>query len=138
MDDRSDRDVAIALLIIRLSAAFFLAIWALDKLLGPGAALKTFSKYYLALDSNSAIMIFGALQIALVLAFALGAFRFWTYGAVVLMHAVSTFASWERYMEPWARPNILFWAAVPVLGGLIALFLLRHRDRFLSWDAMRS
>ena len=51
------------------------------------------------------------------------------------MHAASTLASWAKYMDPWARPNILFWAALPVLGALIALFILRKRDTLFAFDA---
>ncbi len=48
------------------------------------------------------------------------------------MHTVSVAASYQIYMDPLSRPNILFWAAIPVLGGMIALFLLRNQDRFLT------
>jgi hypothetical protein len=38
--------------------------------------------------------------------------------------------SWRQLLNPWADPaNHLFIAGLPVLGGFIALFLLRHRDR---------
>ena len=135
MQDKDDPELALALLIIRWSAAAFLLVWALDKILGPDAALRTFSKFYLPLDSTAVIALIGIVQLALVLAFAAGAFRTWTYGAVVVMHAASTLASWAKYMDPWARPNILFWAALPVLGALIALFILRKRDTRFAFDA---
>ena len=135
MRENNDAELAVALLIIRWSAAAFLLVWALDKILGPNAALRTFTKFYLLLDSTSVIAAIGIVQLALVLAFAAGAFRTWTYGAVVLMHVGSTLASWSKYMEPWERPNILFWAAIPVLGALVALFILRNRDTLLAFDA---
>lgn len=135
MQKQDDAELALALLIIRWSAAAFLLVWALDKILGPAAALSTFSKFYAPLDSAAVITAIGVAQLALVLAFAAGAFRTWTYGAVVVMHAVSTLASWTKYMDPWARPNILFWAALPVLGALIALFILRKRDTLFAFDA---
>ena len=67
-------------------------------------------------------------QLVLVIAFAAGFFKTFTYGTATPMHAASTFASYWRYMDPFARPNILFWAAIPVLAAMIALYILRHRD----------
>jgi hypothetical protein len=42
--------------------------------------------------------------------------------------------------NPWGGegPQLLFWAAVPVLPEMTALFVLRDCDRLLSVDAMRS
>ena len=134
-NEKADGELAFALLIIRWPAAAILLIWALDKFLRSVAALKTFSKFYLPLDSATLIGLIGVLRLVLVLAFAVGAFRTWTYGAVVLMHAGSTLASWSKYLEPWDRPNILFWATIPVLGPLVALFILRRRDTLFAFDA---
>ncbi len=127
-----DRELELSLAMIRLSTAGFLLVWAFDKILGPQAAMQTFSKFYLPLNDGNVILGLGLAQLALILAFAAGAFKTPTYAAVLLMHAVSTFASWPRYLEPLARPNILFFAAFPVLGALVALFILRHRDRLLT------
>jgi hypothetical protein len=52
------------------------------------------------------------------------------YGAAVVLHAVSVVVSWRPLLDPWADPmNHLFIASVPVLGALVALFLLRRWDR---------
>jgi len=124
-----DRDLECSLALIRVAIAGFLMVWVCDKLFNADGAVKTFSKYYFGLSGDSVMLGIGLLQLVLVLAFAAGLFKTITYGAVTLMHAVSTFASYERYMDPLARPNILFWAAVPVLAAMIALFVLRNRDR---------
>lgn len=128
----SDRELEITLAILRLSTAFFLAIWALDKILGTGRAMQTFSKYYAVVDSSTLIIAFGIIQLIIIALFATGLFKTFSYGAVLAMHAVSTIASYPRYLDPLARPNILFWAAIPVLAGMLLLFVLRRRDRFLS------
>jgi putative oxidoreductase len=55
------------------------------------------------------------------------------------MHAVSTASTYAHLLNPWGPgAQLLFWAAVPVLAAMIALFLLRDRDRLLSVDAARS
>lgn len=127
-----DRELEISLALIRFATAGFLLVWVFDKLLNDQGAMRTFSKYYTEVSASEAIFAVGIAQLILVLAFAAGLFKTLTYGAVTLMHAASTFASYERYMDPLARPNILFWAAVPVLAAMIALFILRRRDRLLT------
>lgn len=127
-----DRELEIPLAILRLSSALFLAVWAFDKILNNQHAIKTVSKFYVSVDSTSIILALGVVQLIVVLAFAGGLFKTISYGAVFLMHAVSTVASYQLYMTPLARPNILFWAAIPVLAGLLLLFVLRHRDNFLT------
>ena len=127
-----DRQLEISLAIVRLSTAFFLSIWAIDKIIGAPSAIKTFSKYYMTMDSTAVIIAIGVAQLIIFLLFAGGMFKTFTYGAVLLMHTGSVLASIPRYMDPLARPNILFWAAIPVLGAIIMLFILRDRDRSLT------
>ena len=122
----------ISLAILRLSTAFFLSIWAIDKIINTSRAGKTFSKFYLSVDESTVILIIGCLQLLIIFLFAAGLFKFFSYGAILLMHTASVVASFQIYMDPLSRPNILFWAAIPVLGGMIALFLLRNQDRFLT------
>jgi hypothetical protein len=130
--NNEDRSLLISLAILRLSTAFFLSIWAIDKILNTSRAGKTFSKFYISVDESTVILVLGCIQLLIILLFAAGLFKFFTYGAVLLMHTVSVAASYQIYMDPLSRPNILFWAAIPVLGGMIALFLLRNQDRFLT------
>ena len=46
------------------------------------------------------------------------------------MHAVTTLVSWSAYLQP--LDNILFFAAWPMLAGLVTLFLLRDEDRLFA------
>jgi putative oxidoreductase len=60
----------------------------------------------------------------------LGILRTAAYGAAAALHAVSVVVSWRQLLDPWGGDaNHLFIAGVPVLGALIALFLLRRWDR---------
>ena len=65
----------------------------------------------------------------LLLCFALGALRTWSYGLVMLLHVGSTFSSWQQYLNPYEGANRLFFAAWPMLAACIALFPLRDHDR---------
>lgn len=134
-----DTTLEISLLLVRLAVAAFMLVWAIDKVVSPEHAQGVFTRFYFWTPSTPVLLALGIAQIVIVLAFAGGFARVWTYGAVAVMHAVSTLSTWSRLLNPWgtgAQP--LFWAAVPVLAAVIALFLLRDRDRFLSVDAARS
>jgi len=47
-------------------------------------------------------------------------------------HLATTIVSFKMHFDPFAVPNILFWANWPILGGLIALFLMRKYDTMMS------
>jgi putative oxidoreductase len=135
----NDSRLAFSLLLIRFATAAFLLMWAIDKVVNPEHGQAVFSTFYLWKPSTQILLALGIAQAAVVLAFAAGFARFWTYGAVLLMHAVSTASTYQGLLNPWGPGvQILFWAAVPVLAAMIALFLLRDRDRLLSVDAARS
>ena len=74
--------------------------------------------------------LLGALQVILCIAFLLGLWKFVTYGLVMLLHVGSTLSSFPQYLD--AFNNLLFFAAWPMLGACVALFMLREYDRKLS------
>ncbi|MGD9710774.1 MAG: hypothetical protein AB7V46_01760 [Thermomicrobiales bacterium] len=133
----TDTRLEASLLLMRVAIAAFLLVWALDKVIAPEHARAVFSHFYFVPDAAPLILkAVGILQIGIVLAFGAGFARSWTYGAVLLMHAASTASTYAHLVAPWAEGSqLLFWAAVPVLAAVIALFLLRDRDRLLSIDA---
>ena len=131
MSGDHDRRLALSLAILRLSTGVFFLVWALQKLLAPEMARRVFETFYFSSPSDEMLLTTGILQTLIVLAFMAGLFRFWTYGALLVMHTISVFSTIPRLIDPLTSPNLLFWAAVPVLGLLIVLFLLRDRDTLL-------
>ncbi|MGF1464365.1 MAG: DoxX protein [Maricaulaceae bacterium] len=129
-----DRDIALSLFIMRALITVFFLIWVADKLFSPATSTRVFEAFYFSSPPVWLITAFGLAQLLVVLAFAAGVMRTVSYGAILLMHATSTLSTYERLLDPLARPNILFWAAVPVLGAVIALFLMRKRDVILNWE----
>ena len=126
----STRPLEISLLALRVSVALVLLIWAVDKLVRPEHSSSVFAGFYGVAGVGDGIVIaLGVAQLLLVLAFLAGIARTWTYGAVLLMHAATTFVSWRQYLAPYEGPNILFFAAWPMLAACLALFLLRDQDR---------
>ena len=137
MTNDIERPLAISLLLLRLSLGLVMMVWAFDKILNPGHGAAVFEGFYgISGVGESLIPLIGVAQGLIVLAFILGFARTWSYGAVLLMHAVTTLVSFSAYLQP--LKNILFFAAWPMLAGLIALFLLRHEDRLGSLGGRKS
>lgn len=135
----STRKMEIGLATIRITTAAFFLVWSIEKIVAPEIAQKVFARFYASTISHSVSISIGILQTAIVLLFAVGLFKLWTYGALLGMHAISTLASYEPLLNPYTPPNHLFWAAVPTLGALIALFLMRKEDQLLTFSrAARS
>lgn len=129
------RDIAgrlsLSLLLLRLSLGLVMMVWAFDKILNPGHGAAVLDGFYgLSGIGEQVIRAIGVVQGIIVLGFLLGVAKTWTYGAVLLMHAVTTLVSWSAYLEP--LKNILFFSAWPMLAGLVTLFLLRGEDRIVT------
>ena len=121
-----------SLLSLRVTVFIVFFIWTLDKFINPEHAAGIFKKFYfIPIDVNLSY-IMGAGQSLIILAFLLGLFKKWTYGALLVFHFVSTFSSFKQYLNPYDGANILFFAAWPMLGAMIALFLLREEDTLLT------
>jgi hypothetical protein len=122
----------ISLLLLRLSLGLVMMVWAFDKILNPGHGSAVLEGFYgLEGVGEQVIRIIGIIQGLIVLGFLVGFAKTWTYGAVLLMHAITTLVSWSAYLKP--LENILFFSAWPMLAGLVALFLLRGEDRIASF-----
>lgn len=121
-----------ALLILRITLGLFLLQWGVEKFVVPQYTVGIWSHFY-GLNVPAALgYVFGVVEIAIAACLFLGLFRTIAYAAAMALHAVSVAVSWRQLLDPWGDPvNHLFIASVPVLGALIALFLLRHWDRGL-------
>jgi putative oxidoreductase len=119
-----------AALLLRLTLGLFLLQWGVEKFVVPESAAAIWGHFYgLSIDRTLGYA-FGAVEIALAVCLFLGVLRTVAYAAAMGLHAVSVAVSWRQLIDPWADPaNHLFIAGVPVLGGFVALFLLRRWDR---------
>lgn len=125
------RFLPLTLLLLRLGVAVVMIVWTADKFLNQDHSRAVFSAFYgLSGMGDTALFLVGTAQAIVVLAFALGAFKTLSYGAVLLMHGVSTLSSWRQYLDPF--DHLLFFAAWPMLAACIGLFLLRDHDRLLA------
>ncbi|MGB5304702.1 MAG: hypothetical protein WBO57_00505 [Gammaproteobacteria bacterium] len=121
--------LAVSLFFLRISIFLVMLVWTLDKFINPQHAAAVYEKFYLIGGLGSQIMtVIGVIELIILVAFVAGYMKFYTYGSVLLLHAVSTFSSYKQYLAPYDGPNILFFAAWPMLAGCLALFLLRAYD----------
>jgi putative oxidoreductase len=119
-----------ALLALRITLGLFLLQWGIEKFVVPQSGVAIWSHYYGLNISQVVGYLFGAVEIAIAGCLFLGIFRTAAYGAALALHAVTVLVSWRELLNPWGGPvNHLFIAGVPVLGALLALFLLRHWDQ---------
>lgn len=123
----SDNRIANALFALRLGVFIVMLMWTLDKFVNPQHSAAVFDNFYgLGNVGPGLFMLIGALQLVLVLAFVAGFKKRFTYGAIFLLHAVSTLSSWQQYLDGFN--NLLFFAAWPMLAACYALYSLREMD----------
>jgi len=119
-----------ALLVLRITLGIFLLQWGVEKFVVPGNTPAIWGYFYGLSVPEITAYAFGVAEIAIAVCLILGLFRTISYGAALALHAVSVVVSWRQLIDPWGNDsNHLFIAAVPVLGALIALFMLRQWDR---------
>jgi putative oxidoreductase len=137
-DEALTQAVSRALLALRITLGLFLLQWGVEKFVVPQNTVAIWGYFYGLNVPQALAYLFGAVEIAIAACLFLGLFRTAAYGAALALHAVTVLVSWRELLDPWGTDvNHLFIASVPVLGALIALFLLRHWDRGVlngSWD----
>lgn len=118
-----------ALFLLRASVAAFFTVWAIEKFVKPETTVAIWKAFYFVgnLPPEASYGI-GLLQLIAVFCFFFGVLKFWSYGFLMVIHALSTLSSYERLMNPYDGHNHLFWAAVPTLAALIVLFMMRESD----------
>ena len=131
-----DRRDGLALLILRCGLVWFIFLWAAHKLITPGQ-YQDLARNIDGVDLGlGQVHLIGAVQIAICALALLGIFRPFSYGALLLMHAFTVSRRWERFLDPFAVNDRGFPVNrnpvidLAVLGALIALVLLIHRDHF--------
>jgi uncharacterized iron-regulated membrane protein len=130
-DDRNR--VGVALLILRITVFIVMLIWTIDKFIRPAHAASVYEHFYFLRGLGATtIYSIGIAELLLLFGFVIGFVPWLTYGLVLLLHAVSTFSSFWQYLHPFQGPNILFFAAWPMLGACFTLYYLRNLDTLWS------
>lgn len=122
-----------ALAVMRYSLAAFLLIWVIEKFIKPETTVAIWKAFYLVETMPVAgSYVIGVIQAIALLGLVLGVAKTFTYGFWVVIHGIGTILTYQTLMNPYQGANHLFWAAVPVLGALVALFLLRKEDTLFT------
>ncbi len=125
----------VALFFLRISVFLVMFMWTVDKFINPAHAAAVWGHFYFIKDVGpTAFIVIGSIQMTIILGFVLGIKKGTTYLLVLLMHTVSTLVSYKQYLNPFDGPNLLFFAAWPMLAACFALYLLRHNDTMLSMN----
>lgn len=128
------KDTRPPLFLLRLSIFVAMAAWVGDKFFRPDHAAEMLAEFYsLNFLTPGIVYGIGVVQAAILLAFLFGFRRKWSYGLVLLMHTVATFAAWRAYMDPFTGDNLLYFAAWPMWAALLALYALREHDTLLAF-----
>jgi putative oxidoreductase len=123
-----------ALFLLRVGLGLFLLLWSCDKFAEPAAAVKIFQVFYKIPISTPAAYLTGSVEALISILIIAGAWKTYTYAIGLALHAISTVASWRQLTTPFSQGHHLFVAAIPVLTGFIALYMLRDRDTLWALD----
>ena len=127
--------VRLPLFLLRIGVFIVMLMWTLDKFIRPGHAAGIFKRFYgIEGISPTVFYVIGALELLLLVGFVTGTAKRYTYGLVLLLHAISTLSSYQQYLAPF--DNLLFFAAWPMLAACIALYLLRDLDTLWAMQKM--
>ncbi|MEO1070390.1 MAG: hypothetical protein AAFW95_14970 [Cyanobacteria bacterium J06638_6] len=127
--------VPLVLLLLRLSIFLVLLMWTLDKFLNPAHTSAIFQAFYGVGGVGTGLVYLVAIaQLILILGFVAGYRKTITYGAVLIIHGLSTLVSFRQYLDPFTTPNLLFFAAWPMLAGCFGLYYLRDLDTLWTVD----
>ena len=120
----------LSLFLLRFGVFIVLLAWTLDKLLNPAHAISIFEELYFIPGLGNTMMIgIGVIELIFIMVFVAGIWKRYTYGIVILIHAISAIAPWEKYtIELGARYSMLYYADWPMLAAAITLYLLRDLD----------
>lgn len=137
----SDRRIPVVLFLLRVSIFIVMFMWTLDKFVRPDHAASVFANYYSVGELTHAMALtIGAVEMALLVAFILGVAKRCTYGTVLVLHGISTLSAYQHYLAPFEGPNLLFFAAWPMLAACVSLYLLRDFDTLgvVRWAGRKS
>lgn len=129
-----DQRLNMSLLLLRLGVFIVMIMWTLDKFVNPEHAAAVGQNFYGYAEGfgHTVYYLIGTVQLVIVLAFVAGFLKRISYGLVLVMHGISTFSSYQQYINAW--DNLLFFAAWPMLAACVALYLLRERDTLWAVD----
>lgn len=124
-----------ALLLTRLFIAYFMLMWSLDRFSDSQHAENVANKFYKIGDLSLAAIppqVIGSFLLIVIFAFVIGLKKRISYGLVMIIHGLGTLFTIKSLMPFSDSFTLIFLAALPTLGAMILLFILRREDTLLS------
>ena len=126
-------NIKMPLFFTRISIAYFLLPWVLMRFLKPEGAKGIAAKYYkISTMPEIATTLIGVFWVLLLVAFVAGLKKRISYGLVLIIHTVGTLFTIPYLIVGTEQMNIMFFAAIPVIGAMWLLYSMREHDTFLS------
>lgn len=120
----------------RILIAIFLLPWTIMRFVRDEAAQGIAEKYYkIGFLPDIAFLIIAIFMALLLLAFTIGFKKRISYGLVFVLHTVGTIMTiptMAPVLTGGEGGQILFFAALPVIGAMWLLYVLRDHDTMLS------
>lgn len=129
-------NLRLPLFFTRLSIAVFLLPWQLMRFSKPETISNISQKYYKFSMPEIGSTVTGVLMMVLLLAFVAGFKKRISYGLVLVLHTIGTLTTIPYLIPGLEGFNILFMAAIPTIGAMWLLYVLREQDTLLSVDSM--
>ncbi len=126
------------LLSLRLSIFLVMLMWVLNKFARPLRASLIYENVYHVPGLTEALSYFiGTVVFVTIIAFVFGIKKILSYGAVFILHLISTLSLFPQYLEPFQADNELLFAAWPMLAACYALWALRDYDTLYVMETRR-
>lgn len=126
----------IPLFVTRILIAIFLLPWTLMRFVSSESAQGIAGKYYkIGFLPDVAFLVIAVLMSLLLLAFTVGFKKRISYGLIFLLHTIGTITTLPTMLPVLTGGEggqILFFAALPVIGAMLLLYVLRDQDTLLS------
>ena len=127
------KKLQIGLLLLRISVFLVMLMWTIDKIVRASHASGVFKNFYnIEISQNPMMLTIGILELILLIVFLIGVKKRISYGLVLIFHFISTISSFKQYLNPFEGPNLLFFAAWPMLAACWILFSLREDDTYFT------
>ena len=127
-------NLKLPLFLTRLSIFYFMLPWHLMRFVSPDDAIGIAKKHYKFTMSENLSLVSGVFMMALILAFLLGVKKRISYGLVLILHLLGTLMTLPKLIIGLENFYILFLAAIPTIGAMLLLYILRDEDVMFSFN----
>ncbi len=126
---KHDRQIALVLLLLRVSVFLVMFVWTLVGLVRPASVVSLYEPLHLLTGFDHRVLYgIAFLVLAIEVSFLMGIQKQLSYGSVLVLNAVWVLSSWQQYLAPFAGTNLLLFTMWPMLAACFGLYALRHLD----------